>query len=150
MAKPLQSGVPTSSVARLLDPASASAATIATPEPATSTIAKGQAATPRPARSKSQPSRLVKRELVLTPQADATFQRLVDTLRQATGCRLTASHAFRAIMRTLEPAAAVIASRPPQRLRLPSNANGFEVEREAFEESVRRVIADAVMSLRDG
>jgi hypothetical protein len=84
----------------------------------------------------------VKRELVLTPQADATFQALVDALRSGTACRLTASHVFRALMRALEPATTHInraaGTRGP--LSLPSNAPGYERERSEFEDTIAEIL----------
>jgi hypothetical protein len=87
----------------------------------------------------------MKRELVLTPLAEHTFAELVDGLRRTTGTKLTASHAFRSLMRALRPAVAVLTDRTDgTRLRLPSNASGYEAEREAFEEHLARLLAAAI------
>lgn len=160
MAKMLSTNPPTSSLARLLDSSAAGGAVepiapppasggqfgpplehraaAAAPEPATSRA---------PARSPSRDLPSIKRELVLSPLAEATFAELVDVLRRTTGTKLTASHAFRSLMRALRPAVTTLAGRSDcVRLRLPSNAPGYEKERETFEEALCRLLVSAIYS----
>ncbi len=139
MAKPLHIPAPSSSLARLLDGAASVAATapVSAPAPAS-----------RPARrselnaSRASSTRLIKREVVLTREADAAFQELVDALRAGTRARLTASHAFRAIMRVLQPAASAIreAAGTHGALVLPSNAPGYEEQRVEFETRLAEIL----------
>jgi len=158
MAKMLSTNPPTSSIARLLDSAAAGAAVgpIASPaaprvppvpplEHAAAPVAPEPATSQAPARSSSRDLPTIKRELVLSPLAEATFTELVDALRRATGTKLTASHAFRSLMRALAPAVTAIAERPDGvRLRLPSNAPGYETEREDFEAALCRLMQSAI------
>lgn len=132
MAKPLHIPAPSSSLARLLDGAAGVAAT--TPVSAPAHAAPPARRTDR-ASSRAPSSRLIKREVVLTQEADAAFQELVDALRSGTRVRLTASHAFRAIMRVLQTAAPAIreAAGTHGPLVLPSNAPGYEEQRVEFE-----------------
>ncbi|MBX3353954.1 MAG: hypothetical protein KF684_13565 [Phycisphaeraceae bacterium] len=137
MAKPLHTTPPTSSVARLLDHSGTAADTGPGPKASDDPNARSERPDVRPVRG-----RMVKRELVLTLQAEATFQALVDALRSGTACRLTASHAFRALMRALEPAMKHInrAARSRGPLSLPSNAPGYEKERSEFEAALADIL----------
>lgn len=133
MARRLDRIAPTSSVARLLD-RSAAAGALATP----ATVPAAVAAPPLG----RLPPTLVKRELVLSREADERFQTLVDACRQATGTRLTASHVARALIRVVAGAMPSIQQSldelGPQRL--PSNAPAFDQDRARFELRLARAI----------
>lgn len=144
MAKSLAARPPTSAVARLLDgDAAARAVSVLTltakplreesEPPAPTPVATGEPAT-------------VKRELVLTPAADAALSRLVTLYRQATGTKLTTSHVARAVLHVvaacepfIEREAATLGPTP-----LPSNAKGREAERDAFERHIARAFHTAL------
>jgi hypothetical protein len=159
MAKMLTKNVPTSSLARLLDSSAAGAAIgpvapipspreqhCATAEREEIPTTSGHGALEKSSRLPSPEEPTLKRELVLSPRADATFAALVEALRRTTGTKLTASHTFRALMRTLRPTVIAIAEAKMQatQLRLPSNAPGYEREREAFEEAVSQLLSSAL------
>ncbi|NOS99451.1 MAG: hypothetical protein HOP29_02365 [Phycisphaerales bacterium] len=89
---------------------------------------------------------LIKREVVLNAEADATLTRLVDLFRRSTGTRLSTSHALRALLKgvahcmgSLEREAGRVG-----RLRLPSNARGREAERERFEHRLAGVVVNGM------
>jgi len=86
----------------------------------------------------------LKRELVLSPHADETFNRLIEALRRSTGTRLTASHAFRALMRAVHPGIGTIPVSRGERLRLPSNAPAYQHERDEFENALARLISSSL------
>lgn len=139
MAKPLHIPVPSSSLARLLDGAASVAATAPVSVP---THAARPTRRIERSASRASSTRLIKREVVLTREADAAFQELVDALRAGTRARLTASHAFRAIMRVLQPAASAIRESASTHgpLVLPSNAPGYEEQRSAFEAELANIL----------
>lgn len=149
MAKALHTDRPTSSIARLLDPASARRAIEPVPARTPRTHAPAdERASPTaggPARhSRRHESTHLKRELVLSPNADETFNRLIEALRRSTGTRLTASHAFRALMRAVHPGIGIIPASRGERLRLPSNAPAYQHERDEFENALARLISSSL------
>ncbi len=149
MAKALQSDRPTSSLARLLDPASASRAIEPLPERATRTQTPADERVLPPAGVRARHSGRheathLKRELVLSPNADETFNHLIDALRRSTGTRLTASHAFRALMRAVHPSIGTIPATRGERLRLPSNAPSYQHERDEFEIALAKLISSSL------
>lgn len=149
MAKALHSGRPSSSIARLLDPASATRAMEPLSERATGTHTSSDSPALPPAGSRARsPARHdathLKRELVLSPHADETFNRLIEALRRSTGTRLTASHAFRALMRAVHPGIGTIPGARGERLRLPSNAPAYQHERDEFENALARLISSSL------
>lgn len=153
MAKALHSDRPSSSIARLLDPASATRAMEPRPERATGTHTPPEHPAPQPAGGRARPpfrhdATHLKRELVLSPHADETFNRLIEALRRSTGTRLTASHAFRALMRAVHPGIGTIPGARGERLRLPSNAPAYQHERDEFENALARLISSS-LSRRD-
>jgi len=81
---------------------------------------------------------------VLSPNADETFNRLIDALRRSTGTRLTASHAFRALMRAVHPSIHTIAAQRAACLRLPSNAPAYQHERDEFENALAGLISSSL------
>jgi hypothetical protein len=77
----------------------------------------------------------VARDLNLTPQANETFERLLEAYRRATGTRMNASMMLRGVLRGVEHCFEELEreARRIGRLKLPSNARGREIERERFE-----------------
>ena len=137
MPKTLTEPPPTSSVARLLDKGAVARALSPGPSPPRAPSAFSEAAgvslisgdgeAPRPSP--------VKREFVLSREADATLATLVSIYRQATGSRLSASHIVRALLRSAEHGLESV-EREAQRLgflKLPSNGKGHEAQRKVFE-----------------
>lgn len=146
MAKPLRTDPPSSSVARLLDPSAAARATIRVP--------LDQAGLPRPdlpphpISNVAMPA-LIKREFILTPEANATLERLIDLYRRGTRTRLAASHVLRAILLVLRDAldtlAAELTDLPPTKL--PSNARGRDADRKRFEQTLAECLRTALRRL---
>ncbi len=140
MAKNLRQPPPSSSVVRLLDPdAVARAVAPSPPAPVRSDTGRADA-------YELQAARIVKRELGLCAETDATFERLIQALRRASGTRLSASHALRAVVRALAPHLRSIELETVRRgpRRMPSNAAGSVVERHAFETQLAECIAAGV------
>lgn len=160
MAKPLREPPPSSSVAHLFD-VGAAARAVATPVIAAAPSSLATVSEPQPvARStplepaprSAQPSMrtatgerpTIKRTLVLTPSANATFSRLVELYQRTTGTRLTDSHVARAMFRGIEHCMETL-EREARRLgpqKLPANGRGHELDRERFEAR----IADAFVA----
>lgn len=140
MAKNLRQPPPSSSVVRLLDPdAVARAVAHSPPSP-------GRADTCRSGAHEVQLARIVKRELALCAETDATFERLIQALRRASGTRLSASHALRAVVRALAPHLRSIELETVRRgpRRMPGNAAGAVAQRYAFETQLAECIAAGV------
>ncbi|MGA2501781.1 MAG: hypothetical protein ABSH20_28910 [Tepidisphaeraceae bacterium] len=148
MPKAIERPIPSSSVAWLFD-CGAAARAIAEPKATVLPVVEiPPVPPPVPSLSFSVPVRqstLVKRELVLTAQTDEIFTQLVTALRQATGTRLNASHAARALLRAVAGAIPKIVSQetPTRPLRLPAKARGQETQREAFEQQLADLIAES-------
>ncbi|MCA9244419.1 MAG: hypothetical protein KDA32_10720 [Phycisphaerales bacterium] len=140
MAKNLRQLPPSSSVVRLLDPEAAARAVA--PAPAPSAVAPADAAS-----ASTLPTvRIVKRELALCSETDATFEQLIQALRRASGTRLSASHVLRAVLRALAPHLRSIeleTLRTGPR-RMPGNAAGTAMQRHAFEAQLAECIAAGV------
>lgn len=149
MARPLRETPPSSAVARLLDVGAAARAITATavtaPETTNVDLRPGPADEPRSG-DLTRPA-LVKREFVLTPAAERSLLTLIDSIRRATGARVSASHVLRALLVAVEHAGPQIdhEARRLGALKLPSNASGRDSERAAFE---RRIAAALVAGLR--
>jgi len=159
MAKPLTARPPSSAVARLFDEDAAvrAAATLAltsTPARDASTAAQRPTGQSLPGNWPGSPAATgepatIKRELILTPAAEATLIRLVAIYRQATGTKLTTSHVARAVLHAVGTCLPLIereASKIGQ-MPLPSNAKGREAERDSFE---RRLAQAFLASLAAG
>lgn len=153
MAKQLPAQSTSSPIARLLDMQTAAnaVATVAVPDP----LHPANEAAVRPAppvvsnqdspasetrwaaisRPPAASPRFVKRELVLTPETDEAFTRLIDLYRRATGARLSASHVARAMLRAVAFAMPSVEHEAGRLgpMKLPSNARGRAIERERFE-----------------
>ena len=148
MAKNLRTSPPSSSVARLLDPVAAaraiqqvSAHDAGPPASPPMTAWPGQDIRLAPPRE-----RLVKREIVLTPEADAVLDQLLGLYRQATRTRLSTSHVIRAMLLSAQYAMDALDNELEHvgALRLPSNARGRDAERRRFEMSLARAFAKAM------
>lgn len=141
MARRLDRIAPTSSIARLLDRSAVAGAfeTVAVQSQPRQPV---RAVPPK----KRSPSTLVKRELVLSREADRQFQSLIDACRHSTRTRLTASHVARALMRAVEQAMPTIHQALEQLgpQKLPSNARSFEDERDRFESQLARAIGNGL------
>ncbi len=146
MAKALRESIPSSSVARLLDKSAATRAL----EPMES---MGQVDADRQERDHPEPSctptpaRQIKREFILSPEADDAFSRLLDIFRRSTQTRLSASYMLRALILAAGHALPTLEreARRLGRLRLPGNGPGTEALRESFE---RRLAAAFVAGMR--
>ena len=141
MARPLDRIAPTSSIARLLDRSSVAGAFEPVP-----TQPPPRPSVPKHPPKRRPPSTLVKRELVLSRDADRQFQSLIDACRHSTRTRLTASHVARALMRAVEHAMPTIHQALEQLgpQKLPSNAPSFEEERTRFESQLARAIGEGL------
>lgn len=145
MARTLRETPPTSAVARLLDVGAAaravSSAAALAPE-RTVEPSQGQA----PAQSQTRQcdgNTPIKREFVLTPGTERALTTLIDSIRHATGARVSASHVLRALLLAVEHAQSNIdgESRRLGTLRLPSNARGRDAERAQFERQIAAALA---------
>src|SRR6516225_4742791 len=134
MAKPLTQEQPTSAVARLLEPGVGRAALTGAPEALRREEPVPTGETPT-----------IKREFILTPQADETLKHLVDLFSRATGTQVTNSHLLRAALKALAEAMPAIERGASELgpLKRPSNARGREAERERYEEAIARAISRA-------
>ena len=89
-----------------------------------------------------------KREIQFSTSTDATFSRLIETYRRATGTRITASHVARAMLTGIAQCMDSVEYQAQQigRLKLPSNARGREQEREKFEEAIAEAFINGIRS----
>lgn len=150
MARSLRDTPPTSSVARLFDSNAAGRATRSLGpidahghDPGEHENARSPAGGMRATAPKCKP---IKREILLSREADAAMERLVQMLRDATGARLTASHVARALLLAAEHAAPCIQQAAellgPETL--PSNAPAYESARRRFESRIARAIVEGM------
>lgn len=148
MAKNLRTTPPSSSVARLLDPVAASRAIekVSGYLPPSRTVEPPITPTPSRAAVDLAGARLIKREVVLTPETDAILDELVEAFRRATRTRLSTSHVVRAMLLSAQHAGDGIRTHLHQAgcVRLPSNARGRDAEREHFELLLARAFATAM------
>ena len=88
----------------------------------------------------------VKREIVLTPSTAKAFDELESILSTAINSSLTRSHVARAVFSAIKDSLGNIATEamklPP--MKRPSNAKGFEADRDKFEAELARVIKNGV------
>jgi hypothetical protein len=127
MAKPLTITVPSSSVARLLDPGAASAAI---------SPAGPRLVPPRPeAWVEPEAAPPIKREFVFSPAADETLRQVVSVYQRSVGGSVTHSHLLRALFQVVAHAMPEIERHAGELgpLRRPSNARGDEAKRQQFE-----------------
>lgn len=140
MAQALKTSVPTSAVARLLDPEVAERALRPKELPVEPTTRSVQASIR--ANSKRRIP-VIKREFVLTPESEATIVRLVAMYRQSTGARLTASHLLRAVLIAADKRFDDLEreARRLETLSLPANGREYDRQRCAFENRIARAFA---------
>jgi hypothetical protein len=126
MAKPLTSAVPSSAVARLLEPGVARAALAEAPA--------GNSKAPEPTGETPD----IKREFILTQTADDALGHLISLYSKATGTHVTNSHFLRAVLKALALAMPDVEKQAWQigKLRRPSNARGKEAERDEYEKQI--------------
>lgn len=138
MAKPLNQSPPTSSVSRLLDASAAMRATAPATAPGRTPPVAMTIEVALPERDIPCEVVYLKREFVVTMQADEAITRLVEAYRRATRTRMTASHVLRSVALAVERAMPTL-EREAQRLgprKLPSNARARRGERERFERAI--------------
>ena len=132
MAKVLRTEPPSSSIARLLDPM---AAARATNRAALHSTDSPRIESPQYPAPRVVTAAIIKREFILTPDTNATLDRMVDLCRRGTRTRLAASQVVRAVLLvmrdTLDELTAELSELPPTRL--PSNAPACKDERDRFE-----------------
>src|SRR5262249_7598942 len=135
MPKPLTCAVPSSAVARLLEPGVARAALVEAPGP-TSKAPEPTGETPD-----------IKREFILTQTADDALGHLTSLYSKATGTHVTNSHFLRALLKALAHAMPEVERQAWQigKLRRPSNARGKEADRDEYE---RRLAASLLAGMR--
>jgi len=158
MPKPLREPPPSSSVARFLD-ANAAARAVATPtlesgRPAVSPTGTMHPSTQglngtAPQTSVTRPaseSRNIKREFILSTEADEICTELVALLRRSTGTRLSSSHVMRGMLKGIATCMETLEheARRVGRLRLPSNARGNELQREEFEQRLAETFINGI------
>jgi hypothetical protein len=140
MAKSLQHPPPSSTVARLLDAGAAARAIDPPRGPAQATPADHGPTSDSPRRAVQMNEREppIKRELTLSLGSDDTFTELIDLYRRATGARLSASHIIRAVLVGIAPCLPALQREANRigRWRLPSNAPGYEEQRQQLEHRI--------------
>ncbi|GMU83758.1 MAG: hypothetical protein AMXMBFR47_36280 [Planctomycetota bacterium] len=151
MARTLRQPLPSSSVARLLDPGAVERALAPLRN---NDFTRGDSRTDDEgddthvrARVRQRP---IKREVLLTREADAALDALIQTFREASGARLTASPLIRALLMVAHHAAAAIRREAlvlgPQTL--PSNAPAYEQEREQLEQRLTAALIRGIAAYR--
>lgn len=140
MAQVLKTSVPTSAVARLLDPGVAERALRQKELPVEPTTHSVQASLRSDSKRRIP---IIKREFVLTPDAESTIVRLVAMYRQSTGARLTASHLLRAVLIAADERFDDLEreARRLESLSLPANGREYDRQRWAFENRIARAFA---------
>lgn len=144
MARRITNRQMTSSVARLLSPAAATAALA----PVDRGVSVRQDEHPHAVIPTGR-TRHIKREFILSAETDATLCELVAVFNQSTSSRLTASQVVRALLIAVRPAlpaiqAAAIAKVLTAR---PGNASALRYARDAFEQLLGTVIAKGVWAM---
>lgn len=152
MPRPLSQRPPTSSLTRLLDTSAAdgavrppiqAAAPSGEPRPGVapppSQLLRHHAAVPLP---------LIKRECILTQPTDEALTRLTELVRRTTGARVSASHTVRCLLLILNPVWPRLEEelRALGPMRLPGNARGNELARDALERTLSAAMARAIRS----
>lgn len=147
MARALKNEPPTSSVGRLLDREAVARAL----HPPFESSRPQSCSDGRPSmtQARNRESAVLKREFVLTSEAEETLSQLVQTYRQATRTRLSNSHMIRALLRGVAHGMSEIQREAELlgALKLPSNAKGREREREWFEDALASSFVSAMRSL---
>ncbi len=140
MPKPLREPTPSSSLTHILDQAT------------TGQVLRRETPDPQPTDQAKKTPKLtgepvdITREFHLTRRAAKTLKRAVDIYGEAIGGSITNSHFLRALLIVVEDAIPHLEEEATKlrlsSLKRPSNAPGFEAEREAFE----REMAEAIMT----
>ena len=88
----------------------------------------------------------VKREIVLTPSTAKAFDELESILSTAINSSLTRSHVARAVFSAIKDSLGNIATEAMKlpTMKRPSNAKGFEADRDKFEAELARVIKSGI------
>ncbi len=151
MPRPLTQHPPTSSLTRLLDASAADRAVRPPIQPdsvSETWSAAPPLAHPVPRHTVAVLATLIKRECVLTQPADEALTRLTEMVRRTTGARVSASHAVRCLLLALSPVWPRLEEelRALGPMRLPSNARGNEVARDALERTLSAAVARAIRS----
>jgi hypothetical protein len=143
MAKTLRDSTPTSAVARLLNREAASRALEPLP-PASDMDRRDRI--PEPSVCERDEVPRIKREFILTHDADETFCELLTLFRRTTRSRLTASQLFRAMLRAARRSLPALQYEAHQLgpLRLPGNGREAQVRREEFEERIGAAFASGL------
>ena len=136
MPKPLKESTTTSSLAHILDPAT------------TDQVLKRETLDRQPTDQTKKTPKLtgepvdITREFHLTRRAARTLKRAVDIYGEAIGGSITNSHFLRALLIVVEDAIPHLEEEATKlgALKRPSNAPGFEAEREAFEQEMAEAI----------
>jgi hypothetical protein len=136
MPKPLKESTPSSSLAHILDPAT------------TDQVLKRETPDRQPTDQTKKTPKLtgepvdITREFHLTRRAARTLKRAVDIYGEAIGGSITNSHFLRALLVVVEDAIPHLEEEAARlsSLKRPSNAPGFEAEREAFEQEMAEAI----------
>lgn len=147
MPKPLRTAPPSSAIARLLEGNTAVCAVESPAFPVRAiTTVPGSIVPARRSDLRTGGPASVKRELVLTPIADQTLAGVVAVFREATGANLTHSHVARAILRMIGDRLPAIRARAADlpACRLPSNAPGYEGDRDRLEQALAEAMALAM------
>src|SRR5512135_2388747 len=140
MPKPLKDPTPTSSLAHILDRETADQV-LRRETPDSNPAADQTKKTPK---LTGEPVDIT-REFHLTRRAARTLKRAVDVYGEAIGGSITNSHFLRALLIVVEDAIPHLEEEAAKlrlsALKRPSNAPGFEAEREAFEQEMAEAIA---------
>lgn len=147
MAKTLRDSTPTSSVARLLDPEAANRA-IQSNAPATAWPSQANApdVMHNASRNGNEGVPRIKREFILTQEAEDTFCEILSLFRRNTRCRLTASQLFRAMLKAAGWSLPSLNYEAHQLgpLRMPGNGRSAHAQREVFEQRLAAAIAAGI------
>lgn len=144
MARTLEEAPPSSAVARLLNRESASRALEPTrPDSAALVDLGGPGHVSAKARDVGSYTPRIKREFILTDDAEETFCEILALFRRTTRTRLTASQLFRAMLKAARRSMPALQYEAHQlgTLRLPGNGRHAQPQREAFEERLALAFA---------
>lgn len=146
MPKRLQQPPPTSAVARLLNREVANRAVAPIrDEPIELPVVASPDVPAVPAEPLPENVPRIKREFILSDEADGTFNDLLLLFRRATHTRLTASQLFRSILKALRQTLPVLQYEAKQlgRMRLPGNGREATRQRQEFERRLSEALAAA-------
>jgi len=145
MPKPIAKDAAPSNIARLLNP-DVAASVLSPAAPAPTSASRATPLQPHYAAPERRQARHIKREFILTAEADATFETLLAAFRNSTRSRTTGSQVFRAMLIAMQwalPAIQLEAHRAGA-LAMPSNARTNRVERQEYDEHLAIAISTAM------